>query len=108
MIDRWRLDYNHHRIHSSLDYQTPAAYTAGCVLPDPATPQPPKHSCLINPNPCTEPGAKTGGSQYREDGPTLASTADEFQAENLLTGDPRAVRHCKNTLNNAGLKARDR
>ena len=32
VIDRWRLDYKHHRIHSSLDYQTPVAYAAGCVL----------------------------------------------------------------------------
>ena len=32
VIDRWRLNYNHHRIHSALDYQTPAAYAAGCVL----------------------------------------------------------------------------
>jgi putative transposase len=30
VIDRWRLDYNHHRPHSALDYQTPAAYAAGC------------------------------------------------------------------------------
>jgi putative transposase len=28
VIDRWRLDYNHHRPHSALDYQTPAAYAA--------------------------------------------------------------------------------
>ena len=30
VIDRWRLDYNHRRPHSSLDYQTPAAYAARC------------------------------------------------------------------------------
>jgi hypothetical protein len=28
VIDRWRLDYNHYRIHSALNYQAPAAYTA--------------------------------------------------------------------------------
>ena len=61
VIDRWRLDYNHHRIHSSLDYQTPAAYAAGCVLPASATPQPPEHTRFTNPNPLTQPGAKTGG-----------------------------------------------
>ena len=31
VIDRWRLDYNHHRLHSSLEYQTPAAFAASCV-----------------------------------------------------------------------------
>ena len=61
VIDRWRLDYNHHRIHSSLDYQTHAAYAAGCVLPASATPQPPEHSRFTNPNPLTQLGAKTGG-----------------------------------------------
>ena len=30
VVDRWRLDYNHHRPHSSLDYQTPAAFAARC------------------------------------------------------------------------------
>ena len=28
MIDRWRIDYNHHRPHSGLDYCTPAAFAA--------------------------------------------------------------------------------
>ena len=28
VIDRWRLDYNHYRIHTALNYQTPAAYAA--------------------------------------------------------------------------------
>ena len=44
VIDRWRLDSNHHRVHSALNYQTPAAYGAGCVLPASATPQHPEHS----------------------------------------------------------------
>jgi len=28
---RWRLDYNHHRPHSSLGYVTPAVYAALCM-----------------------------------------------------------------------------
>ena len=46
VIDRWRLDYNHHRIHSSLNYQTPAAFAAACLLPASATPQPPERTRL--------------------------------------------------------------
>jgi len=30
VVDRWRLDYNHHRPHSALEYQTPAAFAARC------------------------------------------------------------------------------
>ena len=45
MLDRWRMDYNHHRPHSALDYQTPVAYAAGSAASAPklasATPQPP-------------------------------------------------------------------
>jgi len=29
VLDEWRLDYNHRRPHSSLNWQTPAAYAAG-------------------------------------------------------------------------------
>ncbi len=56
VIDRWRLDYTHHRPHSALDYPTPAAFAAGCVLPASATPQPPEHSRSLNPDSLTHPG----------------------------------------------------
>jgi putative transposase len=43
VVDRWRLDYNHLRPHSSLDYQTPAEFAARRLTSAPksasATPQ---------------------------------------------------------------------
>ena len=30
VVERWQMDYNHYRPHSSLDYQTPAAYAEQC------------------------------------------------------------------------------
>lgn len=30
VVERWRLDYNHHRPHSMLDWQSPAKYAAQC------------------------------------------------------------------------------
>ncbi len=37
VVERWRMDYNHHRPHSSLGYMAPAAYAATCIGPDSAT-----------------------------------------------------------------------
>ena len=31
VVDRWRMDYNHQRPHSSLDYMVPAAFAAKCL-----------------------------------------------------------------------------
>ena len=61
VIDCWRRDYNHYRPHSALDYQTPAAYAAGCVIPASATPQPPQRSRSLNSDSLTHPGTNTGG-----------------------------------------------
>jgi len=30
IVDRWRMDYNHHRPHSRLNWMTPAAFAARC------------------------------------------------------------------------------
>ena len=61
VIDRWRLDYNHHRPHSSLEHQTPAAFAAGSTLPDFATRNPPEHSLVCKPDSLTETGTILGG-----------------------------------------------
>ncbi|MHC5075928.1 MAG: integrase core domain-containing protein [Planctomycetota bacterium] len=31
VVDRWRMDYNHYRPHSSLGYMAPAAFAARCL-----------------------------------------------------------------------------
>ena len=61
VVDRWRLDFNHHRIHSALNYQTRAAFAATCVLPASATPQPPEHRHNTNPDSPTHTGPNVGG-----------------------------------------------
>jgi len=37
VVERWRMDYNHHRPHSSLGYMAPAAFAGTCIGPDSAT-----------------------------------------------------------------------
>jgi putative transposase len=53
VVDRWRLDYNHHRPHSMLNWTTPAEFAARCrgrdrrrpcAAPGSATPIPPQHT----------------------------------------------------------------
>jgi hypothetical protein len=53
VAERWRLDYNHHRPHSALNWMTPAAFAAscpsavdgpGCAAPGSAAPRPPQHT----------------------------------------------------------------
>ncbi len=42
VLDEWRLDYNHRRPHSGIDWQTPAAFAAATLAGPPvgATPLP--------------------------------------------------------------------
>jgi transposase InsO family protein len=37
IADRWQMDYNHYRPHSSLDYMAPAAFAAKCLEQGSAT-----------------------------------------------------------------------
>jgi transposase InsO family protein len=60
VLDRWRLDFNHHRPHSSLNYQTPAAFAASCGNSAEATPLLRRHSCLTQ-NSLTCSGTNNGG-----------------------------------------------
>jgi len=53
VIDHWRLDYNNHRLHSSLDYQTPAAYAARCSSSDRPTASLQKNSGPMQPDSLT-------------------------------------------------------
>ena len=43
----WRRDYNHHRPHSALDYQTLAEFAAMCVGCDSAAERRPKRPSLL-------------------------------------------------------------
>ena len=50
IADRWQMDYNHYRPHSSLDYMAPAAFAAKCLEQGSATlrlPQDKENSCEI-------------------------------------------------------------
>jgi transposase InsO family protein len=37
VANRWRMDYNHYRPHSSLDYMSPAAFASRCLEQGSAT-----------------------------------------------------------------------
>lgn len=56
VVDRWRLDYNHQRPHSSLGYQTPAAFAARCCSSVRATLSLQNSSEPINPDSVIHPG----------------------------------------------------
>ncbi len=59
VVDRWRLDYNHHRPHSMLNWQTPAEFATRCrgrdrrrelcAAPGSAAPRPPQHTARQRP-----------------------------------------------------------
>jgi putative transposase len=40
LVEGWRLEYNNHRPHSSLDYMSPAVFAGSCILSASPTAQP--------------------------------------------------------------------
>jgi len=56
VVDQWRLDYNHHRPHSALGYQTPAAFAARCCSSVRPTASLQNSSDPINPDPLIQAG----------------------------------------------------
>jgi transposase InsO family protein len=44
LAENWRLEYNQHRPHSSLNYMTPAAFAATCIPSVSATPRPQEYT----------------------------------------------------------------
>jgi hypothetical protein len=44
LVENWRLEYNHHRPHSNLNYMTPAAFAATCIPSVSATPRPQEYT----------------------------------------------------------------
>lgn len=44
LAENWRLEYNHHRPHSGLDYMTPAAFAATCIPSVSAAPRPQEYT----------------------------------------------------------------
>jgi len=51
LAENWRLDYNHHRPHSSLGYKTPAQFAARCIPSVSATPRPQEYTIDTVDNP---------------------------------------------------------
>jgi putative transposase len=65
VVDRWRMDYNHYRPHSSIGYMTPAAYAASCRASAPALQGPaPSHDGCIGSDsaPLRQPQCRENGS----------------------------------------------
>jgi len=48
VVDRWRMDYNHYRPHSSLSYMTPAAFGQLCIETDCCKDQPKQEMTRVN------------------------------------------------------------
>jgi len=98
VVERWRLDYNHHRPHQSLGYMTPAGFAATAARPSGALPPCPRDL----PHTGSEHQQEEAGRSKAADAPIPAACsgcvpAEPYPCRGVATIQDE-LKRCKKTL----------